>query len=242
MSETWFGFDCDRFEFEGKPAVVVFPDKNVTPIKKVVIKSLYWEAFPDVEFNLLRKGYHVAYVRTMNRFGVKEDCDRKARFLKFISEKYGFDGKCGLIGMSLGGCHAVRFAGFYPELVSCIWLDAPVLNLHSYPGKFGNAECEGVWQKEFEDAYPGVKRYQLHTMDIHPIAKADILIENKIPVLLSWGTEDCSVNFNENGRLLMEAYEGTGLLTPLRVGLRGHHPHGKIGKNDEIIDWIAEHL
>ncbi len=241
MRQQWFGLECERFEFEEKVALLVFPDKNVKPLGKIVFKTLYWGSFPDVEINLAKRGYHVACIQTLNRFGVDEDCHRKARYIKFLAKEYGLSEKCALVGMSLGGAHAVRFAGFYPELVSCIWLDAPVLNLHSYPGKFGNAECEGVWEKEFVNAYPGVKRYQLHNMDIHPINKADILVENKIPVLLSWGTEDCSVNFNENGRLLIEAYKDTGLLKALPVGLRGHHPHGKIDNNAEIIDWIAEH-
>ncbi|MBQ7043595.1 MAG: hypothetical protein IJN78_03215 [Clostridia bacterium] len=241
MKEIWHGFECEEFEFEGCDATVVFP--KVEPVGKIAIKVEYWNAFPDVEIKLLERGFFVVGVDNISRFATKEDCDIKARFLKYIEEKFSVTGKCVPVGMSCGGAHALRFAGFYPELVSCVFVDAPVINYNSYPGKIGDAECERVWENEFVKAYPGIKRYQLVNFTEHPINMADVLVKNRIPVIMVYGAEDKTVIYEENGRLLEDAFEGTDLLKTIRVGCRGHHPHGMIDTEDNAIiaDWINEH-
>lgn len=240
MKEDWHGFESEEFLFEGHDATVVFP--KVKPVGKIAIKVEYWNAFPDVEIKLLERGFHVVGVDNISRFATKEDCDIKARFLDYIAEKYGITGKCVPVGMSCGGAHALRFAGFYPELVSCVFIDAPVLNYCSFPGKIGDEDCERVWENEFIKAYPGIKRSHLLKFNEHPINMADVLIENKIPVIMVYGTDDKSVIYEENGKLLEDAFEGTDLLKTIRVGCRGHHPHGMIDLEDNkiIADWIAE--
>ena len=127
MESLWNGFACEEFEFEGVKAIVVSPEQG-TAVGRLALKTLYWNAFPEIEIDLLKNGYHLAYVQRESRFPTDEACHRSARFIKFVAEKYGLSEKCTLIGMSLGGAHAVRTAGFYPELVSCIHLDVPVLN------------------------------------------------------------------------------------------------------------------
>ena len=238
MESSWNGFLCERFEFEGRDAIIVFP-KVKSAVREWALKTEYWNAFPDIEIKLLERGFHLAFVKNKTRFATKEDCDIKARFVKYISEKYTLSNKCVPIGMSCGGAHAVNFAGLYPELIQCMYIDAPFLNFCSYPGKIGNAECERVWQNEFVKAYTGIERYMLLNSDIHPICKADILIKNKIPVVLVYGTEDNTVIYEENGKLLEMAYDGTGLMTLIKVGCRGHHPHGKIGDNTEVVNAIC---
>lgn len=236
MKTEWKGFPCEEFEFEGRRAIVVSP--RCEPVGKLVLKTEYWGAFPDVELQLLERGYHLAYVKNSSRMAPREDCDVKARFVKYLSREYGVSEKCIPVGMSLGGAHAVKFAGFYPELVSCMYIDAPVLSFIDHPGGFGYPNREQVWEKEFLAAYPGMKRYRLFHSDIHPICAADTLIAHKIPVLLVYGDNDTVVNYNAHGRLLEDAMEGTGLLEVMAVPMRGHHPHGLLKGNAPIVDFI----
>ena len=238
MNEIWNGFKCENFEFEGFKAIIVFPEN---PVGKLALKVEYWGAFPDIEINLLKNGFHLAYIKNISRFATKEECDIKARFVKYLAEKYSLSEKCVPVGMSCGGAHAVRFAGLHPELISCVYIDAPVLNYSSYPGKIGNENCERVWNNEFIKAYPGIKRCQLVNFSEHPLCQAESIIKNKIPVLMVYGTEDCTVIYDENGKLFEEAFEGTDLLTTIAVGCRGHHPHGMIGSNERIVNYILEH-
>lgn len=242
MSELWNGFRCEKFTFEGKDAIVVFPDEPAKD-SKIVLKTEYWGAFPDVEIQLLRNGYHLAFLKNSSRLAPKEDCDRKAAFIKFLAAKYNLSEKCIPVGMSCGGAHAVRFAGYYPELVACMYIDAPVLNYCDFPGK---AKYQGIWEKEFLAAYPDMKHYKLLSFPHHPINMADTLIANHIPILMVYGTEDTTVVYEENGKLLEDAFEGTDLLKVIAVEARGHHPHGLVSysatvDNSAIVQYILDH-
>ena len=84
MSDSWYGFKCIEFEFEGQDAKLVFPEPEVSN-GRLAIKTEYWGAFPDIEINLLRKGFHLAYIKNKTRFATKEDCDIKASFIKHLS-------------------------------------------------------------------------------------------------------------------------------------------------------------
>ncbi|MBR2876752.1 MAG: hypothetical protein IKC01_06420 [Clostridia bacterium] len=237
MTELWNGFKCEEFVFEGFNAKIVFPqkpDKN----RNVTFKVEYWNAFPDVEIKLLEKGFHLVYIKNISRFATDEECRIKSEFLSYVSEKYNLNKKCVPVGMSCGGAHAVRFAGLYPNQVKCMYIDAPVLNYCSFPGKTGDEECENIWEKEFIKAYPGIKRSKLLNFPEHPLNQAESLVENNIPVLMVYGTEDKSVVYEENGLLLEDAMEGSGLLKTIRVDYRGHHPHGLVDDNTPIIDFI----
>ncbi len=239
MLKTLGNFRCETFLFEGIEAIVVIPEERDS-LGRWVLKSQYWGAFPDVEIKLLERGFHVAFIKNDTRFATSEECARKARFVHYVAEKYSLSEKCVPVGMSCGGAHAVRFSGLYPELVSCIFIDAPVLNYCSFPGKVGDEECESVWEAEFIKAYPGISRYRLLNFLEHPLNCADTIRENSIPVLMVYGGEDSCVIYEENGFLLKEAFEGTDLLKEIRIPLRGHHPHGMIGDNTPIVDFIDE--
>lgn len=234
----WHGYPLKEFEFEGRLARLVCP--KGAAVGKLMLKTEYWDAFPDVELRMLERGYHLCYLKNKTRFATREDCDAKAALIRFLAKEYGLSERCIPIGMSCGGAHAVRFAGFYPELVSCMFIDAPVLNYFDFPGKVGDPTKEKVWEREFTAAYPGIKRHLLAGFTEHPICMADTLIENKIPIIMVYGSSDDLVLYEENGALLEQAFEGSGLLKVIRVSNRGHHPHGKIGDNTEIVDFLTE--
>ncbi len=241
MEELWYGFKIKHFEFEGAEAVLVFPEK-ADKNGNFALKTEYFGAFPETEIALLKRGFHVAYLKNRTRFATRDDCDKKAAFVKYLHEKYGLRDKCVPIGMSCGGAHAVNFAGYYPDLVACMFIDAPVLNFCDYPGKFDKKECEGVWENEFVLAYPGIKRADLPGFDNHPIGKAHILKTQKIPIIMLYGTEDRTVNYDENGRLLEDYYEGSELLKIVPRRLQGHHPHGIPNDPSMIVDFILANV
>ena len=238
--ELWHGFESKSFEFEGYKAIIVFPK---TPDEKQnwALKTEYWDAFPEEEIELLNRGFHVAWVDNVTRFATVEDCDRKARFVKFLSETYGLRDKCVPVGMSCGGAHAVNFAGYHPECVACIFIDAPVLNFCSYPGKLKNDHTERVWAREFVVAYPGVTRADLLCFEPHPLNRIDTLLEHKIPVIMSYGTDDAVVPYHKNGQLMEEKYkDAPELLVLIARDGEGHHPHGITNEPQKITNYILE--
>lgn len=245
MNELWNGFRCEKFTFEDRDAIVVFPDAPAEN-GRIVLKTEYWGAFPDVEIQLLKNGYHLAYVKNRTRFATKEDCDTKAAFVKFLAAKYNLSEKCIPVGMSCGGAHAVRFAGCYPELIACMYIDAPVLNFCDFPGKWTGGSRGDIWGNEFVKAYPDIRHYQLMNFPHHPINMADTLVANQIPIVMVYGLEDATVIYEENGKLLEEAYGGSELLKVIPVGARGHHPHGLVSysgvpNNTPIVQFLLDH-
>lgn len=240
MNNFFYGYRYEEFEFDGRQAIMVFPN-NAEPDGNWLLKTEYWGAFPQVELEMLGKGFCLAYLKNDSRFAAYEDCRRKSEFVKYVSEKYGLKNKCIPVGYSCGGAHAVNFAGFFPECVCCIYIDAPVLNFCDYPGRYGDEECEKVWENEFVKAYPDMTRAKLFDFKYHPINRISVLKENRIPIIMLYGTEDQTVRYSRNGRLLEDEYRDCPeLLTVIPRNLQGHHPHGSIEDMSVLTDFLIE--
>lgn len=238
-TEKWYGYKKEEFVFNGKRAVVVFPKKADSNMNWA-LKTEYWGAFPETEISLLERGFHIAYLQNISRFATREDCDNKEGFADALQHRFGLRDKCVLIGFSCGGAHAFNFAGHYPKRISCIFVDAPVLNFCSYPGSFESAECRSVWENEFKAAYPGISRADLLGSDIHPICKTHTVVEHGIPIILVYGTEDRTVVYSENGMLLEDMCKDYDRLTVLKRSLQGHHPHGFPTEPEKVADIILK--
>lgn len=235
------GFAQIEFEFEGRAAILVCPDRP-EPARNWLLKTEYWGAFPELELEMVRRGYHLAYLKNTSRFAPQTDCDAKARFVDYLHRTYGLRDRCVPVGMSCGGAHAVVFAGTHPECVACLYLDAPVLNYCDFPGRLGDAACERVWAQEFLQTYPGMTRAKLLRFDRHPMNYIDVLQAHRIPVLMLYGTQDETVRYDCNGRWLAEAYrDRPELLTVIPRVAQGHHPHGACSDPMQVVDFIRSH-
>ena len=209
--------------FENREAAIVYPNCEMTG--KWAIYTEYFGAFPVVAFALLEKGYAVAKLQNINRWGLQEDQACRARFAAFMEEK-GFSPRCVPIGMSCGGLHAIKFAAYAPERVSVLYLDAPVVNLLSCPMHFGDGERNETMGEECLKALSLTRSEMLSYRD-HPLDNVPKLIENRIPVVLVYGDSDPVVPYHENGALLEAAYRAAGapIVTYGKAGC-AHHPHG----------------
>ena len=119
----WFGFERRDFSFMGREALVVLPKGK--PGGKWAVKMEYFGAFPNLEIELLSRGWCLAYLKNVNRWGTDADSDAKAAFVPFMAEEFGLEERFACVGMSCGGLCSVNFAAKYPSLVSVLYLDAP---------------------------------------------------------------------------------------------------------------------
>ena len=230
----WNGFSGVEFIFQDSSAKVVMP--NVSPNGKWALKTEYFGAFPNVEIELLKRGWHIAYQQNDNRWACEKDLARKADFVKFVSAAFDLETRCTMVGMSCGGMYAVLLAARCPELIDVLYLDAPVMNLLSCPCDMGTAES-GLYEEFYR--YTHKSKSEMISYRNHPIDHMATLLKNDIPIVLVAGDSDKIVPYAENGALLAEYYEEHG--GRIRIFIKegcGHHPHGlDDGKMiaDEII-------
>ena len=232
----WQGFKCEEFEFEGRDAIIVFPNEKSN---KWLFKTEYFGAFPDFEIEMVKRGYHIVHVKNLTRWNKHpDDTDIKAKFADYVSEKYGLKKKCVTVGMSCGGMQSVYFAAKYPEYVSAMYLDAPVINLLSCPAGLGKGTSEML--PEFEENM-GFGLEELLSFRNHPLDNFEPLIKNNIPVILVAGDSDKVVPFNENGALLDKYYKENGgiIKTIVKKGC-DHHPHS-LEDNSPIIEFVLKY-
>lgn len=237
MSDVFEGYRQEHFAFEGREAAIVYPNTPMTG--KWAIYTEYFGAFPVVALALLEKGYAVAKLQNINRWGLKEDQECRARFADYMEAK-GFSHRCVPIGMSCGGLHAIKFAAYAPDRVSVLYLDAPVVNLLSCPMHFGDGERNEDMGAECLKALSLTRSEMLSYRD-HPLDHVPTLVKNRTPVVLVYGDSDPVVPYHENGALLEAAYRAAGapIVTYGKAGC-AHHPHG-LEDPTPVVDYIMEH-
>ena len=241
MEAKWMGYRCEKVQFEGREAIIVRPEVE-TANRCLAVKTEYWDAFPEaIEIPLLENGFHLCYIKNENRFGMDEDLDRKARFIRFVQEKYGLRKKCVPVGMSCGGMIAIKLAARYPELVSCLYLDAPVINYMSWPCGFGIGTNHPEDYSEILNALGLRDISQLIAFRDMPLDRIGTLVVNKIPVVMVSGDSDQTVPYCENGIYLEKAYKDSGVEIEVYIKPGGdHHPHG-LQEPGGILEFILGH-
>lgn len=238
MTKTlWNGFERIDFEFEGREAILVCP-KEANEKKNWLLKTEYFGAFPDFEVEMVKRGWHLAYIKNITRWCLDEDLDLKKRFVNYLSKEYGLYKKCVPVGMSCGGLIGSKFAAKYPECVSALYLDAPVMNLLSCPAGIGDGRNDHMG--ELTNA-TGMDIKALMSYRENPIDKMHILLEKDIPVIMVYGDSDNIVPYDENGAILEEYYRKMGGEI-VAIGKQdcGHHPHG-LEDNTPIIEFVEKH-
>lgn len=237
LTSEWKGFERLDFQIDGQDALLIRPNKDCGH-NRYMIKTEYFGAFPDLEIALLNRGYHLAYVKNRSRWGTDADCDTKAMLVNELHNEFGLYRRAIPVGMSCGGFHAVNFASRYPDLLSLLYLDAPLLSFLSLPYGMGEIPRNESMIKEIVDAY-GFDLPHVLAYNEQPIHRIKTLTNAKIPVALVYGDADKTVSCHENALLLKEFYERDG--APIRTWCKkgcDHHPHGPLEYMDEVIAYI----
>lgn len=233
-------FAADEFQFRGKKAIVVKP--NIADADKHwVWRARFWGHEPQLDKALLNEGFHIVYVDVGNLFGNQEAVEIWNDFYKFVRKEYGLNKKVVLEGMSRGGLIIFNWAAQNTDKVACIYADAPVCDIRSWPGgKFSGKGSEADWKKCLaahnisEEAAPTYEQIPLFTCII--VAKASI------PTIFVCGDTDDVVPFAENAAVAIRAMEANGNSPTLilKKGI-GHHPHS-LTDSTPIKDFIMQSL
>lgn len=214
--DKFFGFDRTSFEFHGHQAWVVSPKGKSLPGSPWTWTMQWATSFvPRTSVpQLLVDGYHHVTIDTfqhrMDETGLKVSCE----FQKFLVEKLGFAKKVDLVGLSWGGFFAVRYANRYPENVSHLYLDGPLMSFQRFacPSPWhAMPPADGDWSKD-----PRM-----------PITMGPSLAKANIPILLLYGGQDQTCIPSANCEPFIKAFQDAGgVIKVIKRDAYGHHPHG----------------
>lgn len=238
MSE-WNGFARADFQIDGRGCIVVAP-KEVATGKPWIWRARFFGHEPQTDIALLGKGYHLVYMDVVNMYGAPVAVAHWNEFYAHLVGKHGFAKKAVLEGMSRGGLIIFNWAKVNPEKVACIYGDAPVCDIRSWPGGKGTSKgSKGDWER-CKQAY-GITEVDVGGFKGNPIDGLEPLAKAGVPILIVCGAADDVVPMVENTNVLKERYEALGgsIRVIAKEGV-GHHPHS-LKDPTEIVDFIRKH-
>lgn len=236
LKGKWKGFDQYTFAYQDREAIVVCP-KHAATGNPWIWRPAFFGAFASVDEELLRRGFHVAYYDLTHLYGSPRARKSGTDFYWNMVRMYGLSPKVTLEGFSRGGLFAYNWAADHPDKVACIYVDAPVCNVSSWPGR--SPENAGLWKGLLEEW--GLADDQMNSFSGNPIDRLKPLTDAGIPVICVCGDSDKVVPFSENSAIVRQRYTAMG--APFELILKpgvDHHPHS-LSDPAPVVDFIIRH-
>lgn len=227
----WNGYDRYDFSFRGRDAIVVCP-AQAAPGKPWIWRPAFFGAFPSVDKALLEKGFHVAYYDLTHLYGSPAAVEAGTAFYGYMKNYYGLSPKVTLEGFSRGGLFVFNWAAKNTDKVACIYVDAPVCDVFSWPGRKNRALWDGLL-KEWK-----LTDGQMNTFAGNPIDRLAPLAQAGIPIIGVCGDSDKVVPYGENMEVVRNRYSGLGGSVEVILKPGGdHHPHS-LDDPRPVVDFI----
>ena len=236
LKGKWKGFDQYTFAYQDREAIVVCP-KHAATGNPWIWRPAFFGAFASVDEELLRRGFHVAYYDLTHLYGSPRARKSGTDFYWNMVRMYGLSPKVTLEGFSRGGLFAYNWAADHPDKVACIYVDAPVCNVLSWPGR--SPENAGLWKGLLEEW--GLTDDQMNSFSGNPIDRLKPLADARIPVICVCGDSDKVVPSSEISAIVRQRYTAMG--APFELILKpgvDHHPHS-LSDPAPVVDFIIRH-
>ena len=232
-SSEWLG--CKRLDFvvEGRPALLIVPNAPA-PGHPWIWRTEWFGDFPQVDLALVARGWHVGYMNVKDMYGCPRSMALLDAYYQRVTKDHGLAPKVVMEGFSRGGLYAFNFAATWPERVSAIYLDAPVLDLKSWPGPKHPlwAECLASY---------GLTAEQMATAKVSPIDRIEPVVRAGIPIFGVSGDADEAVSYRDNLATLVTRYRAAGGTIEVVIKPGGkHHPHS-LENPAPIVEFLLAH-
>jgi lysophospholipase L1-like esterase/pimeloyl-ACP methyl ester carboxylesterase len=236
----WNGYAEDTFVLDGHQCLIVLP-KSFASGKPWIWRPEFFGAYDQADQALLAKGFPIAYMNMENIFGSPPAMELMDRFYEYLTTHYTLSAKTTLFGFSRGGLYSVNWTAQHPDRVACLYLDAPVCDIKSWPGGRGRGKGSPADWERLKVFYGFTNDQEAIDYRHNPIDNLKPLAAAKIPILSVCGDADTAVPYPENTALLKERYEALG--GPIQVIIKPggeHHPHS-LTDPQPIVDFVLQH-
>ena len=238
---TWMGeFVRHDFDVGGHLATVIVPPRAL-PGRRWAWKGEFLDAFPGAEIALLREGFYIVHLGFSDQFGSPAAVRAWDALYDLLTGMHGFAPKPALIGLSRGGLYCYQWAAAHPDRVACLYGDAPVCDMRSWPGGRGKGPGSANDWELMKYAFGFASDAEALAFGKNPVDNLKPLADARIPVLHVYGDADEAVPWDENTGVVATRYRALGGAIDLiaKPGCR-HHPHG-LEDPTPIVDFICRH-
>jgi len=232
------GFECADFLFEGRKAKVVKPQK-VAENHPWIWRARFWGHESQADSTLLARGFHVVYCDVAELYGNAQAIEIWNNYYSFL-HKAGLASKVALEGFSRGGVYVYNWAIANPEKVACIYADAPVLDLKSWPGGKGRGPGSPKDWEIFKQDYGLKTEEEALQFKGNPLDNVDKIVKGGYPLLHVCGQADDVVPVEENTDLFEQRIKALGgHITVIRKPRVNHHPHS-LKDPTPIVEFVLK--
>lgn len=229
---NWNGFERYDFIYNDRNATIVVPHKSAEG-RPWIWRPAFFGAFPSVDKALLEKGFHVVFYDMAHLYGSPRAMKLGTDFYKMICQAYNLSPKVTLEGFSRGGLWAFNWAIKNPQKIACIYVDAPVCDIFSWPGR----ERKDLWKKMLEEW--NLKEEDMVDFKENPINNLAPMAKYKIAIIAVCGGKDKVVPYDTNMKLLAERYRTLGGIVEIILKPDcDHHPHS-LDEPSPVVDFIV---
>ncbi len=234
----FFQYTLHDFVYNNRACKIVLP-KKAAKGNPWIWRARFWGHEPQTDTVLLSKGYHLVYCDVVELFGNAEAVSIWNAFYSLM-QKGGLAKKVVLEGMSRGGLYVYNWASENPKKVACIYADAPVLDIRSWPGGLGKGPgsaaeweaCKKAWSLNSDEDVKNFKG--------NPLDNIEKILRGKYPMLHVCGDADEVVPMSENTDLFEAKIRAQGgNITVIRKPGVGHHPHS-LADPAPIVKFIEQ--
>jgi len=236
--QDYHGYVLHPLLIDSCKGLIVEPKKPL-PGRPWVWRTMFWDAFPAADIALLQAGFHVAFLDVGNTFGCPEAMKHFDVFYAAVTKQYSLSAKPALEGLSRGGLYAYRWAYVNTDKVGCIYGDAPVCDMKSWPGGKGTGTGSPDDWKEAIKLYGFTDEQQMIDFKGNPIDILAPIAAAHIPILHVCGDADTAVPESENTDIVRRRYMALGghFVLIVKQGCE-HHPHG-LKDQTPIVNFIT---
>lgn len=231
----WNGYKRYDYQVDERNATVVVPE-NPAPGRPWIWRPAFFGAFPSVDVALLNEGWHVAYYDVTHCYASPESLEWAHDFFEDAIVRFGLNEKATVEGFSRGGYFCFAWAEAYPETVSSIYVDAPVCDISSWPGR----KDEFLWNDFLEC-------WHLQDSEVGPdfegnaSAHLQAIADAGIPIMGVCGGSDDVVPFEANFKPVREKYQAMGgIVEQILKPECGHHPHS-LDDPEPVVDFVKRY-